>query len=136
MADVDDLTFTLRFTKARERRPENRDSFEDTTVRLYNNKWQVTQAGKKKDKVPESARVAFDLLKRAIAEAGEVPPLGDHVPAGVRGVKVSQWLKYCETGSISKSDSPDAFRMAFKRAAEKLQAKGAIQVWADWVWIA
>ena len=75
------------------------------------------------------------MLKKAIAEAGELPPVGDNVQAGVKGVKVSMWQKYCETGSISKSDSPDAFRMAFKRSAEKLQALRLIQVWADWVWI-
>jgi len=134
--DERDLTFTLKFTKARGRRPENRADFENTTIGLRNNKWVVTQAGKKKDKVPESARIAFDLLRRAINEAGELPPVGDHVQAGVRGVRVSMWLKYCETGSICKSDSPDAFRMAFKRSAEKLQALGLMQVWADWVWIA
>jgi hypothetical protein len=136
VADADDLTFTIKFTKARGRRPENREDFADTTIGLRNNKWVVTQAGKKRDKVPESARIAFDLLRKAINEAGELPPVGDHVQAGVRGVRVSLWQKYCETGTISKSDSPDAFRMAFKRSADTLQARGLIQVWADWVWIA
>jgi hypothetical protein len=38
---ADDLTFTIKFTKARGRRPENRADFEDTTIGLRNNKWRL-----------------------------------------------------------------------------------------------
>jgi hypothetical protein len=135
VSDVEELTFTIRFTKARARRPENYADFEDTTIGLRSNKWQITQAGKKKDKVPESAKIAYDLLKKAINEAGELPSVGDNVQAGVRGVRVSMWRKYCETGAITHGESEDALRKAFGRAADKLQALKLIQVWAGWVWI-
>jgi hypothetical protein len=135
VADADDLTFTIKFTKARARRPENRDDFADTTIRLRNNKWEITSGGAQKKKPAKSVQVAFNLLKRAIDEVGEQPPVGDNAPAGVKAVKVSTWQRYCETGMISKSDSTDAFRMAFKRAGETLQAAGLITYWADWAWI-
>jgi len=133
--DEKDLTFTLKFTKARSRRPENRADFEDTTIGLRNNRWVVTSAGKKQDKVPTGSRIAFDLLRRAINEGGELPPVGDMVQAHTRGVRLTLWENYCRTGSITKGDSKTAFHKAFTRAAEKLQERGLIQVWADWVWI-
>jgi hypothetical protein len=132
--DDKDLTFTIKFTKARARRPENLDDFADTTIRLRNNRWEITSGGAKKEKVPTGSRIAYDLLKRAIAEVGEVPPVGDNAPAGTKGVKVETWQRYCKTGSITKGEG-DAFRKAFGRAAEKLHALGLICVWAEWVWI-
>jgi hypothetical protein len=135
VSDTDDLTFTIKFTKARERAPDNREDFADTTVRLRNDTWEITKGGPKKKKVPESATIAFNLLEKAINEAGELPPVGDHAPAGVRGVKVDTWGSYCRTGTITRGEGKDAFRKAFERAGSKLQALGLIQVWADWVWI-
>jgi RecA-family ATPase len=35
-----DLTFTIKFTKARERTPQNRADFEDVTVALRNDQWE------------------------------------------------------------------------------------------------
>jgi RecA-family ATPase len=77
---------------------------------------------------------ALKLLKKAIDEAGEIPPGSNHIPANVRCVRTSLWRAYCEQGSITQSDKPDTRRTAFNRAAEVLDNRDKIGVWGDWVW--
>jgi hypothetical protein len=52
-----------------------------------------------------------------------IPPAFGHIPPDTRCVTEGLWRRYCEAGCISEG-SPDATRMAFKRAAVKL-AKAA-----------
>ena len=134
--NIEDLTFTLRFTKARARRPDNREDYADITISLVNEQWVGSGAGaKKKGRPPEAARLAFDLLKRALAEAGEKAPGTGHYPAHKSVVKVSVWERYCQQGTITAAQNANAFRMAFERAGKRLQADGLIGVWGDDVWI-
>jgi hypothetical protein len=87
-------------------------------------------------KVTGQAKIALELLRRAIDAAGEPSPGGRHYPTGqIRVVPESLWEAYCKTGSITASDSPDTARKAFRRAAEKLQEFGIVQVWGGFVWI-
>jgi hypothetical protein len=86
-------------------------------------------------KVTGAAGVAFNLLRKAIDEGGEVAPPSPHLPQNTRTIAVSVWRKYCEAGTISKSDAPDAKRKAFVRSCETLQARGLIGIWADKAWI-
>jgi hypothetical protein len=88
-----------------------------------------------KRKVPEGARTAFDLLRKAIDEGGETPPAHDQIPEHTRAVRVERWRRYCDTGQIAETDKPDSKLKAFKRASDRLQALHFIGVWADWVWI-
>ncbi|HEY2707553.1 MAG TPA: AAA family ATPase [Caulobacteraceae bacterium] len=80
-------------------------------------------------------KTAFELLQKAIDEAGEPAPGGPHFPPGARTIGVSAWRAYHETGTIADGAKPDSRRRAFVRAIEKLQAIGVIGVWADRVWI-
>jgi hypothetical protein len=80
-----------------------------------------------------AARIALDLLHRAIDEGGEIPPASSHIPSSLRAVRQELWRQYCYSGDISDGDQP-AKQKAFKRATEKLQAVSAIGVWGDWVW--
>ncbi len=86
-------------------------------------------------KLTGPAKIALDLLGKAIYEAGEKPPASNHIPPDISACPVSLWKRYCETGSVTASDKPDSFDKAFKRAAERLQSLGVIRVWDDWVWI-
>lgn len=82
-----------------------------------------------------AAKIAFDLLQRAIEEVGEmIAPYGGK-SEHFRCVRTTLWKEYCDQGSISKTNTPDARRIAFKRAADSLQATGFINVWEPWVWI-
>ena len=83
-----------------------------------------------------AAKVAFDLLIKAIAEAGEVPPASNHIPANTRTCRTSVWRSYCYAGTVAESDNPDTKQKAFVRASKQLQALGLIGVWNDNVWVA
>jgi hypothetical protein len=72
-------------------------------------------------------------LRNAIIDAGEVPPASNHIPPNILAVRMDLWRRYCDAGQVSDGDA-DAKRMAFKRAAVRLQELGAIGVWGEWVW--
>ena len=82
------------------------------------------------------AKVALELLTKAIEEEGEIPPPCRHIPTGTkRVVPLSLWRRYVYTGSVTERDNPDANRKAFLRVANKLQSLGIIRVWDELVWI-
>jgi hypothetical protein len=85
--------------------------------------------------LPVGAKMALNLLRKALDECGETPPAHAAIPNHTRAVRVSCWRSYCDIGQIAETDKPDTKLKAFKRAGDKLQALGFIGVWADWVWI-
>jgi hypothetical protein len=89
-----------------------------------------------KVRVPGSAKIALDLLQRAIADSPEPAPASNHIPPGSVTTTVSLWRRYCYEGTITESDERDAKRQAFNRASKSLQSLGIIGVWGDHVWIA
>lgn len=78
--------------------------------------------------------IALTAMRQAIEEAGVILPASNHVPANTRGVPVELWRKYAYARAITDANTPGAKQKAFKRAAEQLQARGAIGCWSDWVW--
>lgn len=86
-------------------------------------------------KVTGQTKVALDLLKEAIGQDGKIPPASNHIPANISACSVALWRDYCERGQMTDPNKPDAFRMAFKRASEKLQELGIVGYWSGWVWI-
>jgi hypothetical protein len=83
-------------------------------------------------KVSAATRVAFDLLRKAMDDAGETPPAA---PSAVRAVRVPLWREYCYSGLVADSDKPDAKQKAFKRSVTTLRAAKAIGLWNEWVWL-
>jgi hypothetical protein len=81
-----------------------------------------------------ATKVALDLLRRAVCEAGETPPASNHIKPDIRAVRVDLWRNYCYDGSIAGVDTPDARRKAFARASQKLLSIGSIGKWGEWVW--
>jgi len=79
-------------------------------------------------------KLALTMLRRAISEAGEIPPSDPNIPKGFRAVKAETWRRYCYAGTLSE-DTPEARRKAFQRATTKLQALGIIATKHDWVWL-
>lgn len=84
-------------------------------------------------RITGAASIALQLLRNAIIDAGEIPPACNHIPPNIRAVRKELWRHYCDNGQVS-DDTPDAKRMAFKRAVTSLQKLGVIGVWGDWVW--
>ncbi len=94
----------------------------------------TSSKAKKAVKLPKGAQIALNALRECLAETGEVPPTSNHIPAGVKAVKVDVWRDYAARMGISTSPEPDALRMAFKRASEALIAENVVQVWMPYAW--
>ena len=75
-------------------------------------------------KVRGAKKVALDQLRKAIDEAGSVPPTSNHIPPNTRTISVETWRNYAYQGTITESDKPDSRQKAFVRAAKDLQAAG------------
>jgi hypothetical protein len=86
-------------------------------------------------RVAGAAGIAFELLRKAIDEAGELAPASNHVPAKSRTTTLTMWRSYCYAGTVAESDKPDAKQKAFVRATKRLQSLGIIGVWGETVWI-
>jgi hypothetical protein len=139
-----DIAFKIRFTKARERTPDNRADFDEAIITLADDTWsseRSTHVRTAKPTKPQAADRVFELLAEAIAIDGEVVPSNRHVPPDARGVRLDTWRRYCEAGCISEGD-PDpvkkaaADRKAFWRASNHLLAARRVGTWREWVWIA
>jgi AAA domain len=86
-------------------------------------------------KIKGAKKVALDILRKAIDEAGEIPPASNHIPPGTRTISMETWRRYAYAGSITKSDNPDTKQKAFVRAAQDLQEAQLIGKWGDLVWL-
>ena len=91
-------------------------------------------SGKRRN-VSGAAKIALDLLKRALADDGQKAPANNHIPAGVVTCSVELWRRYCYGGTVAESEDRDTKRQAFHRASKRLQEFGIIGVWQDHVWL-
>jgi hypothetical protein len=85
-------------------------------------------------KLTKGAKIAIDALHDAIGERGEVPPVSNHIPSGVKCATVDQWREYALRRGISTSDKESATRMAFVRATESLVAARRVAIWDSYAW--
>ncbi len=125
-----DLAMRVKFTKARQRRPETREDYQTVVLRLKDDTW--VSDGTAPERKRNQGDYALDLLRRAIEEAGE-QIAGE--AASVRGVRTELWKKYCDTFDLSMSDNPSSRDKAFDRARKKLLDKKTIRAKRGKVWI-
>lgn len=92
-------------------------------------------AAKSGKKIPEKARVALNLLRRAIHDMGDKPPGSTQIPSDKMACPVRVWRDYHNSGTTGTSDRPDSKRKAFDRAKDKLQVLEIINIWEGLVWI-
>jgi AAA domain len=85
-------------------------------------------------KLTKGAKIALSALHEAIAESGQVPPASNHIPSGVKAVRLDQWRDYAYRHGISSSPEPRARQLAFQRAHETLVAAKQVAVWEPYVW--
>jgi AAA domain len=90
---------------------------------------------KNQRKVGGAKKTALDLLRRALTEAGSVPPASNHIPPNTRTIPMETWRAYAYQGMITESDKPDSRQKAFVRAAKQLKEADLIGVWNDQVWL-
>lgn len=96
--------------------------------------WQ-TEAKIKRSKVTGPALVALRALEEAMAHHGEIPPASTLLSRTKQAVRMVFWRDVCAKVQITETDTPDAKRKAFTRAAQKLQDAGMIGVFEEWAWI-
>jgi hypothetical protein len=80
-------------------------------------------------------QIALDAVRKAIAEAGETAPANNHMPANVRVTSMDTWRRYFLLGTASDGRSQGARWKAFQRSRDNLQARHAIAIWGDLVWV-
>jgi hypothetical protein len=135
-----DIAFQMKFTKARERRPDNRADFETTLITLAEDTWSSERGGHLRSTTRRSAAdQMFDLLKEAIVREGVIPPANSHIPPDTRCVKEILWRAYCDKGLITSGEErpekeAEAKRGAYRRGAQKLVGT-KVGKWDPWVWI-
>jgi hypothetical protein len=127
-----DIALLMKFTKARELRPDNRADFEPAIITLVDDQWGSERGGCVSGKMPAKDR-ALTLLIDAVARHGTIPPPSEYIPPETSCVTEGLWRHACELGSISEGSS-EAARKAFSRAAKKLLDRGLIGKHDLWVW--
>jgi AAA domain len=110
------------------------DGDDITTLVLLPAEPTLTAKGNGK-KIKGANKVALELLRKAVDEAGEVPPANNHIPPNTRTIMIETWRAYAYQGSITESDKPDARQKAFVRASKKLQEANLVGIWGDRAWI-
>jgi hypothetical protein len=66
--DDTDISFAMKFEKARERTPTNRDDFQDVKIALVNDQWEYELSrAQRPDKISPQAARALDALRNVIA---------------------------------------------------------------------
>jgi hypothetical protein len=128
-----DISFKLKFTKARARTPDNRSDFDPSIIMLDNDTWTSDRGGDLHPRRRGKDR-ALELLREAINREGTIPPASTHIPPDTSCVTVGTWRRYCDLGSITTGGAKAADK-AFERASKKLLDAGTIAKWDLWVWI-
>jgi hypothetical protein len=94
-----------------------------------------TEAAERLNKVSGKAKLALDLLRKALVDDGQPAPASNHIPGHLTVVRVDIWRRFYIAGNASDKDKPDTVSRAFRRAVDKLQDLEVIGVWDDYVWI-
>jgi hypothetical protein len=130
----DDIAFSIKFTKARERCPENRADFEPVTIALRGDEWLLGAAPKAeaKDKGPKGNNsIALDALTKALLKDGKTPPASNDIPAHTPCVSEQIWRDYVFNMLTGETKVKN---QAVKRAVTWLCAHRYVGLWNGLVW--
>jgi hypothetical protein len=125
-----DFAFLLKFTKARERAPENRADFDDAIITLTGDEWSSERQGLARRQAKDRM---LELLNDEISRRGFIPKPSPYIPPNKLCVTETGWRQRCESGSISEG-SKDASDKAFRRGAKALLEAGKIGKEGPLVW--
>jgi AAA domain-containing protein len=128
-----DIAFQLKFTKARQRTPDNRADFEPAIVVLSGDAWTSERGNLARSGKPQARDRALTLLIDAVARHGTIPPASQYIPPATLCVPVGLWRRFCALGCISEGGERAADK-AFERAAKKLLEQGRVGKHDLFVW--
>lgn len=95
---------------------------------------EASDVGSTRERITGAARIALDALCRAVEECGYIPPTNRNIPERVHVVQIDVWRRHFDMLHIDAVNTVHAKRMAFKRAADRLQAIGIVGVCDKLVW--
>ena len=114
-----DISFSLNFSKARERTPENRADFALAVVSLNDDHWTSSHIERTSKDTGDAMRVLEALLRE------------DPGPCGDKMAEHKEWRKRIIDGWPNKTS--EAKKKAFQRLQDRLLKDGKIRVYGDCV---
>jgi hypothetical protein len=130
-----DIAFTIKFTKARERSPDNRSDFDHAIVTLAEDRWHSDRRPERTKKLASPKAMTFHrALVRAIEVCGEARP----IYAAGRSVTMEQWraeamrIGAMRTEAAHKSKGEAAL---FSKYRLELVAAKVVECNGDFVWL-
>lgn len=130
--DDTDVSFTLKFDKARERTPDNRDDFREVNICLLNDEWQ--SSGPTKDCAP-GLRVLIDAVNEALGDDGIAHRIENGPSVRAVNVKTAKKVHERRYPHNGDGDRKEAERKAWKRNFNKAVETKKIGVDGELVWI-
>lgn len=129
-----DIACLAKFTKARERTPDNRGDFEATVITLAGDTWTSEKGNIAGGGNKSSTEIALDVLNDEIARGnGTIPTPCERIPPNTLCIMHGAWRKAYETRSLA--ESPEAAKRSFYRAAKKLiETQKVVAKYDLWVW--
>ena len=120
--------------KARQRKPSNRADYEPVELILDNDQWRTQAAEETKTKTRYGGvqQISMDGLDQAMDLMGQPSPGGSVIPTSGRVITFEQWRNHV-TPKLTH-DQAKHRNQAFKLAAERLIARGAVGKHNDIVW--
>lgn len=127
-----DVSFSMKFTKARERTPTNRDDFQDVKIALVNDQWEYELSrAQRPDKISPQAARALDALRNVIAGDRATP-----LPGGRRAAVTADWKAECVLlGLIDAEAKPHSARTLFAKYRRELVGAFRIGCEGDFSWL-
>jgi hypothetical protein len=130
--DDTDISFAMKFEKARERTPPNRDDFQDVKIALVNDQWEhELSRAQRPDKISPQAARALDALRNVIAGDQATP-----LPGGRRAAATADWKAECVLlGLIDAEAKPHSARTLFAKYRRELVGAFRIGCEGDFSWL-
>jgi hypothetical protein len=129
----DDIAFTLTFTKARERNPDNRSDFEPVTMSLRGDEWLYEKQDQPDNRrMSDKQELAYEALTSLSAEHGEPLPPDFRLPSGTLAVSVTAFKAELLARGIVSGDAKnprsrlDELLNALKRRHAAGERKGRV----------
>ena len=129
--DDTDVSFSMTFKKARERKPATRFDFQDVKIALVNDQWEheLTDA-RRPDKVAPQTAKALEALSNVLGgEQAEI------LPGNRRAAHRDHWQAECALLGMIDPGKPHSARTLFNKYRRELVAANRIACEGDFSWL-
>jgi AAA domain len=126
-----DISFSMTFKKARERKPSTRFDFQDVKIALINDHWEyeLTDTRRPEKVAPQTAK-ALEALSNVLG--GEQAEM---LPGNRRAAHRDHWQAECARLGLVDMGKPDSARSLFSKYRRELVAANRIACEGDFSWL-